>query len=70
MIQIKMVQRTMQNRRHFRTLARDNCGESMEPGENEIMYFGYKPSDSEKQGISSYHQSSQLDRFYTNKKST
>ena len=45
----------MQNRRHFRTLARDNCGESMEPGENEIMYFGYKPSDSEKQGTRNYY---------------
>lgn len=50
MIKIKVVQRTMQNRRLFRTLARDNCGESMEPGENEIMYFAFKPTDSEKQG--------------------
>lgn len=51
MLGVKKVTRTMTNRRIFRTLARDNCGESMEPGEEEIMYFGYKPNDRKKEGL-------------------
>ncbi|XP_057303036.1 uncharacterized protein LOC130639126 [Hydractinia symbiolongicarpus] len=50
MLGVKKMSRTMTNRRIFRTLARDNCGESMEPGEEEIMYFGYKPNDLKKEG--------------------
>ena len=47
---MKEVKRTMANRRIFRTLARDNCGESMEPGEQERIYFGYKPHDTRMNG--------------------
>jgi len=50
MIQIQRVRRTMTNRRIFRTLARDNCGESMEPSENEAMYFAYQPMDYKMKG--------------------
>jgi len=51
MITIKKVPRTMKYRRQFRTLARDNCGESMEPGEDEIIYFGYPTSSECQKGI-------------------
>ena len=50
MINIKKVPRTMKYRRQFRTLARDNCGESMEPGEDEILYFGYSTATKFQQG--------------------
>ena len=50
MIRIKEVKRSMPNRRIFRTLARDNCGESMEPGECEMMYFAYHPHDEKLKG--------------------
>ena len=51
-IEFKTVKRTSENRRIFRTLARDNCGESMEPGETERIYFGYGQPD--KQGNDQY----------------
>ena len=38
---IKEVQRTPRNRRIFRAIARDNSGESLEPAEDEQMFFGY-----------------------------
>ena len=38
---IKKVPKTMKNCRIFRTIARDICGESMEPSETDTMYFGY-----------------------------
>ena len=42
MLSVKRVTYTMSNRRIFRTLSRNNCGESMEPGDDEQMYFGFK----------------------------
>ena len=41
MLKIRQMPYNMRNRRMFRTLSRDNCGESMEPPEEEVMYFGY-----------------------------
>jgi len=37
---IKSVSQTSQNRRQFRTVARDSCGESFEPTMSDMMFFG------------------------------
>nr|XP_047140405.1 uncharacterized protein LOC124815680 [Hydra vulgaris] len=42
MISVKKVSHSMTNRRIFRTLSRDNCGESMEPEDTEQIFFGFK----------------------------
>ena len=34
------VQSTTQNRRKFRQVARDTCGESMEPPDDNLIMFG------------------------------
>jgi len=37
---IKLVNQTSQNRRQFRAVARDSCGESFEPPTSDVMFFG------------------------------
>jgi len=37
---IKSVSQTNQNRRQFRAVARDSCGESFEPPLSDMMFFG------------------------------
>eukprot|EP00112_Aurelia_sp_Birch-Aquarium-sp1_P000332 Seg1028.3 transcript_id=Seg1028.3/GoldUCD/mRNA.D3Y31 product="hypothetical protein" protein_id=Seg1028.3/GoldUCD/D3Y31 len=41
MLSIKEVAKTPTNRRIFRTISRDNSGESMEPADGEKIFFGY-----------------------------
>jgi len=37
---IRSVSQTNQNRRQFRTVARDSCGETFEPPSSDILFFG------------------------------
>ena len=41
MFSIREVTRTPTNRRIFRKISRDNSGESMEPADEEKIFFGY-----------------------------
>ena len=41
MLKIKSVKRNGYSRSQFRGLARQSCGESFEPGEEEIVFFAY-----------------------------
>ena len=41
MLSIKEVMKTPTNRRIFRSISRENSGESMEPADGEKIFFGY-----------------------------
>ncbi|KAJ7333723.1 hypothetical protein OS493_015809 [Desmophyllum pertusum] len=44
-LHVYQVQSTIQNRRKFRQVARDTCGESMEPPDDNLIMFGDKSDE-------------------------
>ena len=46
MVSIKEVRHTASNTKIFRSIARDTCGESMQPSEEEKIFFGYGKTSS------------------------